>query len=1036
VFQQSSTARSAINWLSSVLLLVLALPAQAALNIAPATLPVMSAGVPYSQPIVASGGTEPYTYTITASSLPSGLALDDGTLIGTPTSGGPYALTVTARDALGTTGSRTYSGTIVGGTPIASDVSATLAYGSSANPITPALSGAAATSVAVVSGAMHGTATSNGTSISYTPAAGYAGPDSFTYTASNGSGTSAPAKVSVTVGYPPIMATSSNPLTATGGQPYTQTLTWSGGAAPYSSYAVSGLPTGLSITATDANSLTISGTPTAAGSFLLTASASDSSTGIGPFHASQSFTLTVSAQPLVLSPGPTIYSAMQGNGFTRVFSASGGTAPYTFIQTGSLPAGMTWNGATATLAGTLSESGSFAFNIQVIDSSGTPATITQGYTLQVFKTLAVTAISPTSGPAAGGTSVIITGSNLNGATAVRFGATAASSFTVNSPTQITATAPAGTGTVDVTVTTADGTSATTAAGRFTYEAPAPLGITPATVSDGTAGSAYSITLRATGGTAPYRYVAAGALPTGLTLDAATGVISGTPSPGDSGSTFNFTVTATDWHGVTGTQAYALAINAQVPVAPSLTIHNAIPGQPVELDLTRNATGGPFVAANLLSVSPASSGSASIRATGAGYVLRFVPHPDAVGVTSLTYTLSNASSTSNAGVISIALASRSDPSKDPEVQGLLNAQANSSRRFANGQISNFQQRLEALHAGNVSTFSNGLNLSSSSLQRRRLDDDPTGIEQWLQIQTAKLQAESSLRASLVNEQPPALGNQPDNGPTSPVAIWTSGTISMGDDDSGSQEFVTSGLSVGADYRWAPDLTLGLGFGYGHDKTDVGDNGSRSQADSYSVALYGSYRPTENTYVDAVLGYQRLTFDSRRYVTDTGGLVTGDRDGSQAFASLAVGYEHRQEHWLLSPYARLDMTHATLDSYRENGDAVFALVYEQQTVKTTSTNLGLRGEYAYVTASGEFTPSLRLEYQHDVQATGDARMRYADLSGGIYRSNLDAQGQDRGVVGLGLGLRTESDWSLRLEYQFTISSGSQQAQSMLFNLEKPF
>ncbi|WP_414631901.1 IPT/TIG domain-containing protein, partial [Brevundimonas sp. UBA4553] len=55
---------------------------------------------------------------------------------------------------------------------------------------------------------------------------------------------------------------------------------------------------------------------------------------------------------------------------------------------------------------------------------------------------------------AGGTSVIISGTNFSGATAVTFGATAASGFTVNSATQITATAPAGTGTVDIRVTTA------------------------------------------------------------------------------------------------------------------------------------------------------------------------------------------------------------------------------------------------------------------------------------------------------------------------------------------------------------------------------------------------------------------------------------------------------------------------------------------------------------------------------------------------------------------------------------------------------
>ncbi|MEU1624833.1 IPT/TIG domain-containing protein [Streptomyces sp. NPDC020096] len=71
----------------------------------------------------------------------------------------------------------------------------------------------------------------------------------------------------------------------------------------------------------------------------------------------------------------------------------------------------------------------------------------------------VSSVSPASGSTAGGTSVTITGTGFTGATAVRFGATAAGGFAVNSDTQITAIAPAGTGPVQVTVTTPGGTSA-------------------------------------------------------------------------------------------------------------------------------------------------------------------------------------------------------------------------------------------------------------------------------------------------------------------------------------------------------------------------------------------------------------------------------------------------------------------------------------------------------------------------------------------------------------------------------------------------
>jgi hypothetical protein len=81
----------------------------------------------------------------------------------------------------------------------------------------------------------------------------------------------------------------------------------------------------------------------------------------------------------------------------------------------------------------------------------------------------VSAISPASGPAAGGTTVTIIGSGFTNDSVVSFGSIAARNVTVVSDTQITVVSPAGSGTVDVTVTTPNGgTSAIVAADEFTY----------------------------------------------------------------------------------------------------------------------------------------------------------------------------------------------------------------------------------------------------------------------------------------------------------------------------------------------------------------------------------------------------------------------------------------------------------------------------------------------------------------------------------------------------------------------------------------
>jgi alpha-tubulin suppressor-like RCC1 family protein len=81
---------------------------------------------------------------------------------------------------------------------------------------------------------------------------------------------------------------------------------------------------------------------------------------------------------------------------------------------------------------------------------------------------AVTKVAPAKGSAAGGTTVTVTGTNLTGATAVKFGSTSSAAFTVKSDTQITATSPpeSAVGTLDVTVTTLVGTTAISSSDHF------------------------------------------------------------------------------------------------------------------------------------------------------------------------------------------------------------------------------------------------------------------------------------------------------------------------------------------------------------------------------------------------------------------------------------------------------------------------------------------------------------------------------------------------------------------------------------------
>ena len=110
----------------------------------------------------------------------------------------------------------------------------------------------------------------------------------------------------------------------------------------------------------------------------------------------------------------------------------------------------------------------------VVTTAGGAATLAGGFS---YRQAAISSISPLTGSTAGGTSVVINGSNLTGATAVTFGGTAASSFVVNSDSQITAVTPVrSAGSALVVVTTPAGRA--TASQSFTYVAPSISTLSP------------------------------------------------------------------------------------------------------------------------------------------------------------------------------------------------------------------------------------------------------------------------------------------------------------------------------------------------------------------------------------------------------------------------------------------------------------------------------------------------------------------------------------------------------------------------------
>jgi hypothetical protein len=195
------------------------------------------------------------------------------------------------------------------------------------------------------------------------------------------------------------------------------------------------------------------------------------------------------------------FTSTAGAGNEVKLDASGSTAPGGVVRynwqfnDGPGPTHPTET-STPTVSHTFAVGGRHLIALTVFASDGTSVGTSEKVLAGVPPAPTIKRVTPAKGPASGGTAVTITGTNLDEVTAVSFGALPAASFTVNSATRITAASPAdAAGTVDVTVTSAGGTSATVSGDHFRFGPPTVTEVSP---NSGSAAGATSVTVTGTG----------------------------------------------------------------------------------------------------------------------------------------------------------------------------------------------------------------------------------------------------------------------------------------------------------------------------------------------------------------------------------------------------------------------------------------------------------------------------------------------------------------------------------------------------------
>ncbi|UXN68021.1 putative Ig domain-containing protein (plasmid) [Devosia neptuniae] len=879
---QSVLARL-IALLCTVFLLVAPCLAQVALI--PASIPDPIVGAPYFQLFNAIGGTPPYQISL-AGPLPAGMSFSSETLSGTPTESGMFTFSVFASDFAGTTDSHSYTLNI--GPPAISVSPGSLPAGAVGSGYSQSLSAFGGT--APYNFSVSGTLPSG---ISMTPAGLLSGmplsAGSHTFSVIVTDSTTGGGPYSASIPYtlviaPPSLTLSPTLPSATVGQAYAETISATGGAAPYTFSLASGaLPAGLSL-GTDGS---ISGTAQEDGTFNFTISAQDS-TGGAPITGSQAYSLSVAPPTITLSPA-SLPNGRAGGPYSATIVAGGGTAPYTYAVTGSLPAGMTLS-SSGLLSGTPTETGSFSFGVTATDASGGtgPHMGTQTLSLDIYSpsfTLQPSSLPPATAGQPYSQTVVAGGGTSPYAYSIMAGALP-SGLTFSAGT-ISGT-PTASGSFFVTILAQDSTTGPGApygvAGYFPLTVVTPtIILAPASLPSANSGSFYSQTLTASGGAAPYAFaISSGSLPPGLSLSSS-GTLSGMPT---ASGVFDFSVTATDSSVGVGpfsaTQAFSVTVGAvgRLIVAVRSNVDGTFgftSSEPLLNALTVGTTGG-------------IGGSASIELPAGAFRIT----ADDLSGAGTTLTGIDCDDDDSGGDIATRTA---DIVIDASESLTCVFTFVSSREETTALIKDFLETRASMI------------LANQPRTQRRIDRlngiVPGGdIGSTLMNYLPAIAGGSALRSSIsLNAIEGATGNQSSN----PLDIWMEGTFMRIDAARDGRLMLGS---VGADYLVTPDLLIGGFVQLDHMMQGEAGLAGAAMGSGWIAGPYATMRLHEHLYLDLLAGFGR----SNNRINPLG--TYEDSFGATRWLlSAAIEGQWTSGPWTFSPRASLGYFSETSDAYRD-------------------------------------------------------------------------------------------------------------------------